>query len=114
MYVIEYFSAEVQETIDQWPVGLRARYFYLIETMKEQGSNLGFPHTEALRDGLFEIRVRSKEGIGRAFYCTLIGRRIVILHSIIKKTQKTPQKDLNLALARMKEVKNENSAQNDT
>ena len=43
-------------------------------------------------EGLFEIRARGVEGIGRAFFCTLVGRRIVILHSFIKKTQKTPKK----------------------
>ncbi|MDO4937427.1 MAG: type II toxin-antitoxin system RelE/ParE family toxin [Sutterellaceae bacterium] len=110
MYVIDYFSDEVQQTIFEWPLGLRARYFYLTELMRTRGSNLGSPHTEALRDGLFEIRVKGKEGIGRAFYCTLVGQRIVVLHSIIKKSQKTPKKDLDLALARMKEIKNENAA----
>jgi phage-related protein len=55
-------------------------------------------------DGLFEIRARADVGIGRAFYCTLVGRRIVILHGFIKKTDKTPQRELDVARDRLKEV----------
>lgn len=63
------------------------------------------PHSRAMKDGLFEMRCRGAEGIGPAFYCTQVGRELVILHSIIKKTQATPAKDLELARKRLKEVK---------
>jgi phage-related protein len=56
-------------------------------------------------DGLFEIRAQGPEGIGRAFFCTLLGSRVVILHGFVKKTQATPAKELNLARARLREVK---------
>jgi phage-related protein len=56
--------------------------------------------------GLFELRCKGPEGIGRAFYCTLVGREIVILHSVIKKTQVTPEKELAIARKRLKEVRN--------
>lgn len=58
--------------------------------------------------GLFELRLKSQEGIARVMYCTLVGKRIVMLHSFVKKTQKTPKQDL-IALDRMKEVKNANT-----
>ena len=63
------------------------------------------PHSRAMKDGLFELRCKGPEGIGRAFYCTQVGRELVILHSIIKKTQATPAKDLELARKRLNEVK---------
>ena len=56
-------------------------------------------------EGLFEVRAKGKEGIGRSLFCTVKGREVVILHSFIKKTQKTPKKDLDLAKKRMKEIK---------
>jgi phage-related protein len=56
-------------------------------------------------DGLFEVRAKSVEGIGRAFYCTMVGKRIVILHGFIKKTDKTPAKELRIARERLKELK---------
>jgi len=55
--------------------------------------------------GLFEIRARAQEGIGRYFYCTTIKREIIILHAFIKKTQKTPKKELDIALSRLGELK---------
>jgi len=73
--------------------------------MVEHGANLGMPYTRAMGDGLFEIRAKGQEGIGRAFFCTLIGRRIIILHGFIKKTDKTPRHELDIALQRMKEMK---------
>ena len=60
----------------------------------------------SLCQGLFELRCKGKEGIGRAFYCTMVGREIVVLHSFIKKTQETPDKELALARRRLKEVRN--------
>ena len=56
-------------------------------------------------DGLFEIRAKAQEGIGRALFYYMQGEHIYILHAFVKKTQKTPKKELNLAMARMKEVK---------
>ncbi len=56
-------------------------------------------------DGLFELRCKGAEGIGRAFYCTMVGREIVILHNFIKKTQETPDRELKTARKRLKEVK---------
>ncbi|MCI5139905.1 MAG: type II toxin-antitoxin system RelE/ParE family toxin, partial [Candidatus Electrothrix sp. AR1] len=49
--------------------------------------------------------MKSKEGIGRVFYCTAVNQQIVMLHSFVKKSQKIPRRELNLALKRMKEVK---------
>lgn len=63
------------------------------------------PHTKAIDNGLFELRLKSKEGIGKVFYCTLNGNTIVMLHTFIKKSQKIPARELKVALQRLKEVK---------
>jgi len=59
--------------------------------MIEFGSNLGLPHTKAIDKGLFELRIKSKEGIARIFFCTKIGKKIIMLHSYIKKISKDPK-----------------------
>ena len=87
------------------PDGLLARYLRLTDMLLEFGANLGMPHTRAMSDGLFELRVKGKEGIARVFYCTLIGQKIVMLHGFIKKSEKTPPKELRLARERLAEVK---------
>lgn len=102
---ILYFDVNVQEAISSWPVGMRAYYARITERMMLYGPNLGMPFTRAMGRGLFEIRVRSKEGISRAFFCTIADRRIVILHAYVKKSQKTPSKELKLAREKMAVVK---------
>jgi len=103
---IEYYSSDVEESVLDLPDGLLARYLRLADLMLEFGPNLGMPHTKAIKDGLFELRIKSKEGIARVFYCTVINKRIFMLHIFIKKSQKIPKKELKLAMSRLKEVKN--------
>lgn len=103
-FTIEYFNPSVQAELDGWPAGLRARYRALALRMLEHGPDLGMPHTRALGGGLYEIRAKAAEGIGRAIYCTLVGRRIVILHGFVKKTDKTPPRELDVARNRLKLV----------
>ncbi len=64
------------------------------------------PHVRAMGEGLFELRLKAEEGIARVLYCTVIGKKIMILHQFIKKSDKTPPKELALARRRMKEVTN--------
>jgi len=101
---IEYYSSKLEEDILNLPGGLLARYLHLTDLMFEFGSNLGMPHTKAIENGLFELRVKGKEGIARVFYCTQVGKCIVLLHAFVKKAQKTPKKELKLAMKRMNEV----------
>jgi phage-related protein len=103
---IEYYSSEVEEDVLDLPLGLLSRYFRLTELMIEFGANLGMPHTKPIENGLFELRLKSKEGIARVFFCTKAGKRIIMLHVFIKKTQKIPKKELNIANKRMLEVLN--------
>ena len=105
-YTITYYNASVQHAIDEWPASISASYVRITEQMEVSGPNLGLPYTRPFGDGLFEIRAKGEEGIGRAFFCSLVGQRIVILHGFIKKTQQTPQKELKLARKRLKEVLN--------
>ncbi len=105
-YSIDYFHPRVKAEIEKWPVDILADYARIVELLIEFGPGLGMPHSRTLGGGLFEIRARGKEGIGRAIYCYLDGRRIMILHQLIKKTRQTPEPDLKLARKRMKEAQN--------
>ena len=102
---IEYFNTDVENKILSLPDGLLARYLKLTDMMIVHGSNLGLPHTKSLNDGLLELRLKSKEGIARVFYCTKVGKNIVMLHSFVKKSQKIPKKEIDIAIKRLREVK---------
>jgi phage-related protein len=103
-WVIVYYSEDLQRTILEFPAGLQARYIHLTERMLTFGPDLGMPHTRAMGEGLFELRLRAKEGIGRVFFCTRPGQRIVMLHAFVKKSAKTPARELKVARGRMREV----------
>ena len=104
-YSVDYFNLRLRTDIERWPVGILADYARLVELLMEFGPDLRMPHSKAMGDGLFELRPRGREGIGRALYCFVVGGRVVIVHAFIKKTQATPERELRIARKRMKEVR---------
>jgi phage-related protein len=103
---VTFYSERVEAELLALPAGFLARFIRYAEKMEHYGPDLGMPHTKAMGDGLFELRLKAGEGIARVFYCTLVGKRIVMLHQFIKKTDRTPAKELNIARMRKKEIEN--------
>jgi len=103
-FEVEYFHERVRATVESWPVDVLADYARLVELLIEHGPSLRLPYSRAFGDELFELRPRGRSGIGRAFYCFLVGKRIVVLHAFIKKSQQTPERELKLARKRLKEL----------
>lgn len=104
---VTFYSVSLEEEILLLPAGFVARFLRYAERMETYGPDLGMPHTRAMGEGLFELRLKATEGIARVFYCTLVGQRIVMLHQFIKKSEKIPRRELEIAKSRMKEVKYE-------
>ena len=104
-WTITYYSDTIQAEILAMPAGFLARFLRYADRMETYGPDLGMPHTRAMGNGLFELRLKAAEGIARLFYCTMVGKKIVILHQFTKKTDKTPTRDISAAKRRMKEIK---------
>jgi len=104
---IEFYSDRVKQNIIKgWPKKIRTKFALITELIEEFGpEEVGMPHVSPFGGGLFEIRAKGEEGIGRAIFCNTKGKVIVILNEFIKKTQKTPPRELELAKKRMVEVK---------
>lgn len=102
---VTFYSSAFQSEMLRLPAGFVARFLRYAERMEIYGPNLGMPHTRAMGEGLFELRLKAAEGIARVFYCTVVGQRIVMLHQFEKKSEKTPRKELEIARRRMKETK---------
>ncbi len=100
---IQFYNG-VEDSILSMPPKIQARMIRLLELMENHGPNLGPPHTESMGNGLFEIRAKAQEGIGRGLFCYLKGNEIIVLHAFVKKSQKTPKKELTIAIQRQKEV----------
>ena len=101
---ITYYNERVQRDVWAMPAGIVADYLRLTEAMKLYGADLRMPHSRAMGGGLFELRPKGSEGIGRVFYCTQVGKTIVVLHSFAKKTQETPDAEMRMARKRLKDV----------
>jgi phage-related protein len=108
-WTITYYSESVQNEILAMPAGFLARFLKYTDRMELYGPDLGMPHTRSMGEGLFELRLKAAGGIARVFYCTMIGKRIVMLHQFTKKTEKTLSRELATARRRLKEVKNAHS-----
>jgi phage-related protein len=106
VWKVRFFSRRLEAEILALPAGFVARFLKYAERMEVYGPDLGMPHTRAMGQGLFELRLKAAEGIARVFYCAVIDRKIVMLHQFVKKTEKTPARELELARRRMKELKN--------
>lgn len=102
---VTFHSSNLEKEILALPAGFVARFLRYAERMEMYGPDLGMPHTRAMGKGLFELRLKSAEGIARVFYCTVVGRKIVVLHQFIKKSDRTPGKELEIARRRMKETR---------
>jgi phage-related protein len=83
-----------------------ARFHYISQFIEEFGlERFGEPHVKHVRGALWEMRMKGKDGISRALYVTAVGRRVVVVRVFVKKTQKTPSREIELALKRAKEIK---------
>jgi len=102
---ITYCDRHVIDQLAAWPKKIKAKYLRIADLIEQHGPNLGTSITKPIGNGLFEIRVKAQEGIGRAFFCYQIDNELVVLHAFIKKTGKIPKKELLIAYKRLNEVK---------
>ncbi|MCH7936999.1 MAG: type II toxin-antitoxin system RelE/ParE family toxin [Proteobacteria bacterium] len=102
---VEVLNQTVLKELDSLPRDMRAKLDHIVHLIEELGLHqVREPYVKPLRDKLWEMRVKGRDGIARAIYVTVRERRIVILHAFRKKTRKTPKAAIRTALSRMKEL----------
>ena len=90
---------------------LQARFIHVAELLEALGPHrVSEPHIKPLRGKLWEMRMKGKDGIARAVYFATAGRRLVVVRAFAKKSQKTPNREINLSLQRMKDFLDGESA----
>ncbi|WP_038026999.1 type II toxin-antitoxin system RelE/ParE family toxin [Synechococcus sp. PCC 7336] len=105
MWTVETLNETVDKELDALPSDMKARLVrisLLIESVSLP--NVREPHVKHLEGAIWEIRLKGRDGIARALYVTARGERVVIVRAFIKKTQKTPRREIELALTRAKEI----------
>lgn len=104
-WTVETLDATVDAEIEALPADMRAYLQRIVGLVESYGlEQVHEPYIKHLEGRLWEMRLRGRAGIARAVYVTAVGKRVVIVRAFVKKTQKTPRKELELARARAKEV----------
>ena len=104
-WVVELLDGRVQDELDALPPAMQARFRRVVELVQAYGlEQVHEPHVKHLKGPLWEMRMKGKDGISRAVYVTAKGRRVVVVRIFVKRTQKAPQREIEIALQRAQEV----------
>jgi len=105
-WIVETLNDAVDAELEALPADMRARFVHISRLIEEFGiQKVREPHVKHLRGPLWEMRMKGADGISRAIDVTAAGQRVVVVRVFIKKTEKTPNREIELALTRMKEVR---------
>jgi phage-related protein len=105
-WIVETLNEVVDAELEALPADMRARLAHIANLIEEMGlERVGEPHVKHLESSIWEMRLTGRSGISRALYVVATGRRVVIVRAFIKKTQKTPRREIELALARAKSIR---------
>lgn len=102
MFDVDYCDDEsgrkpARDFIDSLPPKMRAKVFGRLELLEEHGNRLGMPYARHLDDGIWELRTPQGSDITRVMYFFVVGGRVLLTHGFVKKTQKTPQREIDRA-----------------
>ena len=105
-WTVETLNEVVNAELEGLPTDMLANFYYIAQLIEEFGlERVREPHVKHLRGPLWEIRMKGRDGISRALYVTAVGRRVVVVRVFIKKTQETPNREIELAMKRAKEIR---------
>lgn len=97
LYEKENGESPVEEFMSSLDAKMRAKLIGLLEILEEKGNQLREPYSKHLEDGIFEIRCKVGNNISRVLYFFYYEGNIILTNGFIKKTQKTPRKEIELA-----------------
>ena len=102
---VETLNATVDKELHALPVDMRARFVRICQLIASVGlERMSGPHIKHLTGPLWEMRMRGRSGIARAMYVSTEGKRVVVLRAFVKKTPRTPRREIELALRRAGEA----------
>lgn len=102
---VETLDGRVDAELEALPADMRERFVRVAGLLEAFGpAQVREPYVKPLAGKLWEMRLKGKDGIARAAYVAAVGRRLVVVHVFVKKTQKTPKANLDIALGRAKEA----------
>src|SRR6516225_627187 len=107
-WVVELLDDRVRDELESLPPDMQARFRRIVELIQGYGlERVHEPHIKHLEGPLWEMRMKGEGGISRAIYITAKGRHVVVVRVFAKKTQKTPRREIEIALQRAQEAQNQ-------
>lgn len=104
-WTVEFLGDEVEAELQALPQDMRARFLRIVSVIESRGLHeVHEPYVKHIQGKLWEMRMTGRDGISRALYVAASGQRVVVLRVFVKKTQKTPSREIRLALDRAKDV----------
>ncbi|MEO6717362.1 MAG: type II toxin-antitoxin system RelE/ParE family toxin [Novosphingobium sp.] len=106
MWTVTYVSDVAEAEVEALPQDTRASFIRIVDMIVASGlERMREPYVKHIEAKIWEMRLKGRDGIARSLYVTATGRRVVVLRTFVKKTEKTPQREIEIALRRAKEVK---------
>lgn len=103
---VEFLDDAVEAELEAMPVDIQASFLRISRLIESEGLHkVREPYVKHLEGPVWEMRMKGRDGIGRAAYVTATGQRVVVVHVFRKKTQKTPRREIEMALRRAREVR---------
>jgi phage-related protein len=104
-WTVGFLNDDARAEVEALADSLRASFLRIVQLIEAEGlERMREPYVKHLEGKLWEIRLKGRDGIARSVYVTAAGKRVVVLRTFVKKTQKTPPRELKLARARAKEI----------
>lgn len=104
-WTVEFVSRVAETELNALPHDMQMRFARIVRLIREFGlTAVHAPYVKHLDGKLWEMRLKGRDGIARSIYAAASGERVLVLRTFVKKTQTTPRRELDLALARLKEA----------
>lgn len=103
---VDFLNAAVRAELEALPEDIQAHFLRISQLIETHGLiKVREPYVKHLEGPLWEMRLKGKDGIARAAYVTASGRRVIVVRVFVKKTEKTPRGEIELALRRARGVR---------
>jgi phage-related protein len=105
IWSVEYADEDAEAEVERLSSDLRASFRHIVEMIRSNGlERTRGPYVKHIEGKLWEMRLKGRDGIARSLYVTATGRRVVVLRTFVKKTEKTPRREIEIALRKAKDV----------
>jgi phage-related protein len=103
VWTVQVLDERVQRELDDLPDDMQARFRHISKLIVDRGPfQVGMPYVRFVEQGLWEMRMKGRDGISRSMYAVEVGQLVLVLRVFVKKTEQTPRKEIEIALQRLK------------